>query len=80
MTDKKLPDVVHFDKDPGLKKLTEVIGGYFQALVFPSEPPVFIIMREFNDPMKEKSTPVNIEISRMLNCEIRGRAAIIPYE
>ncbi len=73
----KEPEVVHFDKDPGLKKLTEVVGGYFQVVEFPSKPPVFIVMREFNDPAVEGSTFINMEISEMLNCQIRGRAAII---
>jgi len=33
----KEPDVVHFKTDPGLKKLTEIVGGYFQVVEFPSK-------------------------------------------
>ena len=73
----KEPDVVHFETDPGLKKLTEIVGGYFQVVEFPSKPPVFIVMREFNDPGVEGSTFINMKISEMLNCQVRGRAAII---
>ncbi len=73
----KEPDVVHFKTDPGLKKLTEIVGGYFQVVEFPSKPPVFIVMREFSDPSVERSTFINMQISEMLNCQVRGRAAII---
>ena len=77
MSESEEHDVVHFKTDPGLKKLTEIVGGYFQVVEFPSKPPVFIVMREFNDPGVEGGTFINMKISEMLNCQVRGRVAII---
>jgi len=82
MTDQKkeLPPIVYFDKDPGFEKLQEIVGGYFQLFPHPTDATKYIVMREFDDPNKQKMISVNVEISKLLNYEIRGRVAIIPME